>query len=59
MELIKFYDKEWKGRQLLDLIIEEFVDKNMRRYSMHITTKLRGKEVLLITGSMFSLYRDI
>lgn len=59
MENIRFYDKEWEGRQLLDLIIEEFGDKNMRSYSMHITTKLRGKEVLLITGSMFSLFRDV
>lgn len=59
MENIRFYDKEWKERQLLDLIIEEFGDKNMRSYLMHITTKLRGKEVLLVTGSMFSLFRDV
>lgn len=59
MELIKCYNKEWKDRQLLVLIIEEFVDKNLRSYSMHITTKLRGKEVLLVTGSMSSLFRDV
>lgn len=59
MENIKFYDKEWKDRQLLDLIIEEFADKDMRSYSMHVTTKLRGKDVLLASGVLFSLFRDL
>lgn len=56
---IRFYKKEWEGRQLLDLIIEEFTDKDTKSYSLYIIGKLRGKEVLLASGSLFNLYRDL
>ena len=57
MENIKFYNAEWKNKQLIDLIIEEFTGKE-RSYSMHIT-KLRGKDILLASGNLYSLYRDL